>query len=190
MGTTVNNAPPGAASGRRGLWLGIPPNVRLVIGGVLIGVAMFALPFAVREIEKETSLSLLFSLNVALLYVVLALGLNIVVGFAGLLDLGYAAFFALGAYTFGILTGPVHELGWSFWIAILFVPVVAALFGLIIGAPTLRLRGDYLAIVTLGFGEIVPNALRNMNDIHIPWRQLNHFNLTNGAQGLSPVGVP
>ncbi len=190
MGTTVNNAPTGAANGLRGLWLGIPPTVRLAIGGVLIGLAMFALPFAVRQVEKETSLSLLFSLNVALLYVVLALGLNIVVGFAGLLDLGYAAFFALGAYTFGILTGPVHNLGWSFWIAILFVPPVAALFGLIIGAPTLRLRGDYLAIVTLAFGEIVPNALRNMNDIHIPWLGLNHFNLTNGAQGLSPVGVP
>jgi branched-chain amino acid transport system permease protein len=112
------------------------------------------------------------------------------VGFAGLLDLGYAAFFALGAYSFGILTAPNLGLQWSFWICVLLAAPVAAVFGLIIGAPTLRLRGDYLAIVTLAFGEIVPNALRNLYDIHIPWLGINHFNLTNGTQGLNPVGKP
>src|SRR3972149_5165157 len=103
-----------------------------------------------------------------MLYVVLALGLNIVVGFAGLLGLGYAAFFALGAYSFGILTWPTHGLEWSFWIVILLVGPIAAFFGLVIGAPTLSLGGVYLAIVTLAFGEIVPNMLLNMSAINLP----------------------
>ena len=171
-------------------WLRLPNWARNTVLGVLGVAALVALPFVVRSVERGFTLSLLFSLNVALLYVVLALGLNIVVGFAGLLDLGYAAFFALGAYSFGILTWPTHGLEWSFWIVILLVGPIAAFFGLVIGAPTLRLRGDYLAIVTLAFGEIVPNALRNMSDINIPWLGLNHFNLTNGTQGLNPVGKP
>ncbi len=171
-------------------WQAVPQRVRQMVIYLLVGAILIALPFGVRSIERQHTLSLLFSLNVALLYVVLALGLNIVVGFAGLLDLGYAAFFALGAYTFGILTWPAHGLEWSFWIAILFVAPVAAFFGIVIGTPTLRLRGDYLAIVTLAFGEIVPNALRNMSNIHIPWLGLYHFNLTNGTQGLNPVGKP
>jgi branched-chain amino acid transport system permease protein len=91
----------------------------------------------------------------ALLYAILALGLNIVVGYAGLLDLGYAAFFAVGAYSIGILT---TAFGWNFWAAI----PVAVLAGIIIGGPTLRLRSDYLAIVTLGFGEIVRITARNL----------------------------
>ena len=172
------------------LWLRVPEGARKVVLGMLVVTALIALPFAVQLVERGYTLSLLFSLNVALLYVVLALGLNIVVGFAGLLDLGYAAFFALGAYSFGILTWPTHGLEWSFWIVILLVGPIAAFFGLVIGTPTLRLRGDYLAIVTLAFGEIVPNALRNMSDINIPWLGLDHFNLTNGTQGLNPVGKP
>src|SRR3990172_8597029 len=88
------------------------------------------------------------------------------------------------------LTWPTHGLEWSFWIVILLVGPIAAFFGLVIGTPTLRLRGDYLAIVTLAFGEIVPNALRNMSDINIPCLGLDHFNLTNGTQGLNPVGKP
>jgi len=172
------------------LWLRVPEGARKVVLGMLVVTALIALPFGVQLVERGYTLSLLFSLNVALLYVVLALGLNIVVGFAGLLDLGYAAFFALGAYSFGILTWPTHGLEWSFWIVILLVGPIAAFFGLVIGTPTLRLRGDYLAIVTLAFGEIVPNALRNMSDINIPWLGLDHFNLTNGTQGLNPVGKP
>jgi len=110
----------------------------------------------------------------ALLYVVLALGLNTVVGYAGLLDLGYAAFFAVGAYTTGILT---QEFGVNFWLTIPFAVVAATCAGIIIGGPTLRLRSDYLAIVTLGFGEIVRIAARNLE-------------ITGRASGLSGIPNP
>ncbi|MEX0431276.1 branched-chain amino acid ABC transporter permease [Spiribacter insolitus] len=110
----------------------------------------------------------------ALLYVVLALGLNIVVGYAGLLDLGYAAFFAVGAYSIGILT---VQFDWNFWLAIPPALVAACLAGVIIGGPTLRLRSDYLAIVTLGFGEIVRFGARNLE-------------ITGRATGLSNIPEP
>ncbi len=110
----------------------------------------------------------------ALLYVVLALGLNVVVGYAGLLDLGYAAFFAVGAYTIGILT---HQFGISFWAALPFALIAAAAAGVIIGGPTLRLRSDYLAIVTLGFGEIVRFSARNLQ-------------ITGAASGISGIEQP
>jgi branched-chain amino acid transport system permease protein len=125
--------------------------------------------------------------------VVLALGLNIVVGYAGLLDLGYAAFFAIGAYTMGILNSPFHGIQLGFWPVMGLAAIVAAFFGMILGAPTLRLRGDYLAIVTLGFGEIVPIVFRNASELTIklgPLVLLDDFNLTNGVQGLNPVGRP
>lgn len=120
-------------------------------------------------------------------YVILAIGLNIVVGYAGLLDLGYAAFFAFGAYTIGLLTSPgsyfvqqgwVPEILQHFWSALALSWVVAAFFGVLLGTPTLRLRGDYLAIVTLGFGEIVPNFFLNADKI------------TNGTRGLNPIAKP
>ncbi len=125
-------------------------------------------------------------------YVLLALGLNIVVGFAGLLDLGYAAFFAIGAYTYSFLASPqlaiiskgqinIHL---SFWLIIFIAGIVSALFGALLGAPTLRLRGDYLAIVTLGFGEIVPAVFLNLNDIK-PIR-----GLTGGPDGISGIDPP
>ena len=110
----------------------------------------------------------------ALLYVVLALGLNVVVGYAGLLDLGFAAFFAVGAYTVGIAT--LH-FGLNFWLALPLAVAIAMLAGVIIGTPTLRLRSDYLAIVTLGFGEIVRIAARNLRE-------------TGGATGLSGIDSP
>lgn len=110
----------------------------------------------------------------ALLYVVLALGLNVVVGYAGLLDLGYAAFFAVGAYTVGILT---HTFGLDFWLTLPFAVGAAMIAGVIIGTPTLRLRSDYLAIVTLGFGEIVRFSARNME-------------ITGGASGISGIQQP
>jgi branched-chain amino acid transport system permease protein len=110
----------------------------------------------------------------ALLYVVLALGLNIVVGYAGLLDLGYAAFFAVGAYTVGILT---VQFGWNFWLTLPVAIAMATLAGIIIGTPTLRLRSDYLAIVTLGFGEIVRIGARNLQ-------------ITGAATGLSGIEQP
>lgn len=107
-------------------------------------------------------------------YVVLCLGLNIVVGFAGLLDLGYAAFFAVGAYTTGILTSHFHI---NFWLTIPAAMCCSALAGIVIGGPTLRLRSDYLAIVTLGFGEIVRIAARNLR-------------ITGGASGLIGIDRP
>ncbi|MGH8622071.1 MAG: ABC transporter permease subunit, partial [Burkholderiales bacterium] len=88
----------------------------------------------------------------ALLYVMLALGLNIVVGYAGLLDLGYVAFFAVGAYFYALLASPHFDLHLPFWLLLPAGAAIACVFGVLLGAPTLRLRGDYLAIVTLGFG--------------------------------------
>ena len=110
----------------------------------------------------------------ALLYVVLCLGLNIVVGYAGLLDLGYAAFFAVGAYTIGIVH---HTFGVDFWLTLPVAVAAAAAAGVIIGSPTLRLRSDYLAIVTLGFGEIVRIVARNLQ-------------ITGAASGISGIEQP
>src|SRR2546428_4200665 len=102
------------------------------------------------------------------IYMLMAIGLNVVVGFAGLLDLGYAAFFAIGSYTYALVASnhlgvtPIeHSLHVPFWLALFIGMFVAAGAGALLGAPTLRLRGDYLAIVTLGFGEIVPRVFRN-----------------------------
>jgi branched-chain amino acid transport system permease protein len=134
-------------------------------------------------IDRTLGIGRMGSLNPILIFMLLALGLNIVVGFAGLLDLGYAAFFAIGGYTVAFLTAPQSPLvqrGYvaDYWIALPIAFVVAAIFGLILGAPTLRLRGDYLAIVTLAFGEIVPQAIRNLEG------------LTNGTKGMNPIGRP
>lgn len=129
--------------------------------------------------------------DMALLYVLLALGLNIVVGYAGLLDLGYVAFFAIGAYMYGLLASP-HLTETFAWIGVMFpeglhaplwvvIPAAAGLagfFGLLLGAPTLRLRGDYLAIVTLGFGEIIRVFLNNLDQ---------PVNITNGPKGMSQI---
>jgi branched-chain amino acid transport system permease protein len=144
-------------------------------------------------VDAFLNLQLLNAVTDAAVLVILALGLNIVVGFAGLLDLGYAAFFAIGAYTTGVLTWPPHGLELNFWWAMWLSVPVAALFGILIGAPTLRVRGDYLAIITLAFGEIVPIAFRNMWQINLrlgDWTLVQNFNLTNGPQGLNPVGRP
>ena len=111
-------------------------------------------------------------------WVLLALGLNIVVGYAGLLDLGYAAFFAIGSYAFAILASGQFNIHLSFWILLPASALVAAVFGVLLGAPTLRLRGDYLAIVTLGFGEIVPKVVRNATP------------LTGGVNGIVGVDQP
>jgi branched-chain amino acid transport system permease protein len=111
-------------------------------------------------------------------FVLLALGLNIVVGFAGLLDLGYAAFFAIGSYTFAMLASPQFGIHVPFWVMLFVASGVAAIFGILLGAPTLRLRGDYLAIVTLGFGEIVPQTFLNLSQ----W--------TNGPNGIGTLDQP
>jgi ABC-type branched-subunit amino acid transport system permease subunit len=111
-------------------------------------------------------------------FVLLALGLNVVVGLAGLLDLGYAAFFAIGSYAYAYSASPFSHLDVPFWPMLLVGAMVAATFGILLGAPTLRLRGDYLAIVTLGFGEIVPVVF------------LNSDTYTNGTNGISAVYQP
>jgi branched-chain amino acid transport system permease protein len=113
--------------------------------------------------------------TLVLIYVMLGLGLNIVVGFAGLLDLGFVGFYAVGAYTYALL---YHWAGWGFWEALPFAGAMAALFGFLLGFPVLRLRGDYLAIVTLGFGEIIRLLLINL------------YSLTGGPDGISGIPKP
>jgi branched-chain amino acid transport system permease protein len=111
-------------------------------------------------------------------FVLLALGLNIVVGFAGLLDLGYAAFFAIGSYAFAMLASPQFGIHVPFWALLFIASGIAAVFGILLGAPTLRLRGDYLAIVTLGFGEIVPQTFQNLAQF------------TGGPNGIASLDQP
>ena len=149
----------------------IPPWVRWL----LLAVCLLALPFLTEALLGRAWVRVI---DVALLFVMLALGLNIVVGYAGLLDLGYVAFFAVGAYTYALLASPQFGLHWPFWLAVPLAALVAALFGVLLGAPTLRLRGDYLAIVTLGFGEIIRIFLNNLN---------RPVNITNGPQGITLI---
>jgi branched-chain amino acid transport system permease protein len=181
-------------------WSRLPPARQTLLGWALAFALLAVLPFV------DSNGGDLDGFANAGTYVLLALGLNIVVGFTGLLDLGYAAFFALGAYTYGLAAsfqlkipwsvlwlpfswlgqvsqvqfGPIQvaQLHFSYWIMLPIAALVCAGFGLMFGAPTLRLRGDYLAIVTLGFGEIVPIVLRNASAV------------TNGAQGLPGVRTP
>ena len=125
----------------RGAWVGL----------ALVAVALIALPFVLTGIGTAW----VRITNLAILFVLLSLGLNIVVGFAGLLDLGYIAFYAVGAYTYAVLASPHFNLHLPFWVILPIGAAVACFFGIVLGTPTLKLRGDYLAIVTLGFGEIV-----------------------------------
>ncbi|MBU2953475.1 high-affinity branched-chain amino acid ABC transporter permease LivM [Marinobacter sp. F3R08] len=137
---------------------------------VLTGIVILALfwPFFVSRGSVDLA-------TLVLIYVMLALGLNVVVGLAGLLDLGYVAFYAVGAYTFALLS---QYTGISFWLALPIGALLAALFGLVLGFPVLRLRGDYLAIVTLGFGEIIRILLNN-------WTTL-----TGGPNGIGGIPDP
>ncbi len=144
------------------------------IGVVLIAIALAVIPFALADIGTAW----VRITNLALLYVLLSLGLNIVVGFAGLLDLGYIAFYAVGAYTYALLASPQFGVHWPFWAILPIGALVACFFGVLLGTPTLKLRGDYLAIVTLGFGEIVRIFLNNLSQ---------PVNITNGAQGIVQI---
>jgi branched-chain amino acid transport system permease protein len=150
-------------------------------------LALLVLPFAAGAFGNAW----VRIIDFALLYVLLALGLNIVVGYAGLLDLGYIAFYALGAYLYALLASPhlsEHFAAFALafpgglhvpiWFVLPLAAAFAALFGVLLGAPTLRLRGDYLAIVTLGFGEIIRIFMQNLNA---------PLNITNGPQGINLV---
>ncbi|PSJ57178.1 high-affinity branched-chain amino acid ABC transporter permease LivM [Kumtagia ephedrae] len=144
-------------------------------GTKLAILALFLYPiFILWAVGLQGSLKWVDNFGIQILiYVMLAWGLNIVVGLAGLLDLGYVAFYAVGAYSYALLG---TELGWSFWILLPAAGIMAAFWGVILGFPVLRLRGDYLAIVTLAFGEIIRLVLIN-------WREV-----TNGSAGIS--GIP
>jgi len=143
-------------------------------GAALVGAALAGLPFALALVGT----SWVRIADFAILYVLLALGLNIVVGFAGLLDLGYIAFYAVGAYTYALLASPHFGLHLPFWAILPIGALLAAFFGALLGAPTLKLRGDYLAIVTLGFGEIVRIFLNNLS---------RPVNITNGPIGIARI---
>ena len=134
----------------------------------LVVLGLFIWPFMVSRGSVDLA-------TLALIYVMLGLGLNIVVGFAGLLDLGYVAFYAVGAYTYALLS---EYYGLSFWACLPIAGLMAATFGCILGFPVLRLRGDYLAIVTLGFGEIIRILLNNWTDV------------TGGPNGISGIEKP
>lgn len=147
-------------------YLTLPKTQRWVILGLVV-VALIWPFFGSRGAVDIATL--------ILIYVLLGLGLNIVVGLAGLLDLGYVGFYAVGAYSYAMLS---HYLGWSFWVCLPIAGLMAATFGFLLGFPVLRLRGDYLAIVTLGFGEIIRLFLRNLTD----W--------TGGPNGISNIPKP
>ncbi|MBE0623937.1 MAG: ABC transporter ATP-binding protein [Burkholderiales bacterium] len=144
------------------------------LGVALIALTLIGLPFALSSVGTAW----VRIANLAILFTFLALGLNIVVGFAGLLDLGYIAFYAVGAYAYALLASPHFDLHLPFWVILPIGALVACLFGVLLGAPTLKLRGDYLAIVTLGFGEIVRIFLNNLSQ---------PVNITNGPQGISRI---
>jgi branched-chain amino acid transport system permease protein len=143
---------------------------RIALG--IFGIVLVAFPFV-----DPNNAHVDFLANAGA-FILLALGLNIVVGFAGLLDLGYAAFFAIGSYSYAMLASQQFGVHIPFWLMLLIAPAIAAIFGILLGAPTLRLRGDYLAIVTLGFGEIVPQTFLNLSQY------------TNGPNGISSLDQP
>ncbi|HET9045955.1 MAG TPA: ABC transporter ATP-binding protein [Casimicrobiaceae bacterium] len=140
----------------------------------LIAIALVVLPFVLTGIGTAW----VRITNLAILFVLLSLGLNIVVGFAGLLDLGYIAFYAVGAYVYALLASPHFGLHLPFWAILPVGALVACMFGVLLGTPTLKLRGDYLAIVTLGFGEIIRIFLNNLSQ---------PVNITNGPQGITLI---
>ena len=150
----------------------VPPKVWA--GVALIAIALLLLPFAAGLVGQAW----VRILNFAMIYTMLALGLNIVVGFAGLLDLGYIAFYAVGAYMYALLASPHFDIHLPFWVIIPMGAGLACIFGVLLGAPTLKLRGDYLANVTLGFGEIIRIFLNNLNA---------PVNITNGPQGVNLI---
>ncbi len=172
-------------AGLRAIWETGPRKTPNAVVYLVLTFGALVFPIGAQIITRGSGSFLISQAADAGVYVLLAIGLNVVVGFAGLLDLGYAAFFAIGAYTYAFVASdhtaftPIGQaIHISFFIALLLGMFVAAAAGAILGAPTLRLRGDYLAIVTLGFGEIVPRLFRNAST----W--------TSGVNGISALDTP
>jgi branched-chain amino acid transport system permease protein len=191
----------------RAQWNRLPRRVRGPAFPALVIVLAFLYPYYNESLPDIPLFGPFPSVDTAVtmtIFIMMAIGLNIVVGYAGLLDLGYVAFYAMGAYTAAWFASPhfsesvgSKHLGAvgvnpgaegfhvSIWIVVFVAAIFTAIIGVIIGLPTLRLRGDYLAIVTLGFGEIMPQIARNGDNLFE-----TGFNLTNGAQGINPVDPP
>ena len=153
-------------SDKAGNFLTLPSTQRWFLIALVIGALVWPFFGSRGAVDIATLI---------LIYVMLGLGLNIVVGLAGLLDLGYVGFYAVGAYTYALVQ---HYFGLGFWVCLPLAGLASATFGFLLGFPVLRLRGDYLAIVTLGFGEIIRLLLRNMTDI------------TGGPNGISNIEKP
>jgi branched-chain amino acid transport system permease protein len=188
----------------RQTWLSIPEVIRRPIPlAIVLGLAL-SYPFIYKDLKGFGELGDFFpalgSVVIILVFTMMAVGLNVVVGYSGLLDLGYVAFYAAGAYTAGWLASghfqqvnihfgsagiapDVAGIHISLWLVLLIAGIFTAVTGILIGLPTLRLRGDYLAIVTLGFGEIIPQVVRNGDNF-------GGFNLTNGTFGINPIDSP
>jgi branched-chain amino acid transport system permease protein len=185
-------------------WQSIPEPIRRPIPLLIVLVGALLYPFIYQDLRSLGEIGDFFpqlgSVVIILVFTMMAVGLNIVVGYSGLLDLGYVAFYAAGAYTAGWLasgqfeqvnlhfgssgiSSDVNGIHVSLWLAFLIAGAFTAITGILIGLPTLRLRGDYLAIVTLGFGEIIPQVVRNGDDF-------GGFNLTNGTFGINPIDSP
>jgi branched-chain amino acid transport system permease protein len=190
----------------RAQWRRLPRRVRSAALPTSVIVLAFLYPYyrsSLPEIPLFGPFPTVDTAVTMVIFIMMAIGLNIVVGYAGLLDLGYVAFYAVGAYTaawfasphfgesltfhFGSVGVNPNAAGFhvSIWIVIFIAAILTAFIGVLIGLPTLRLRGDYLAIVTLGFGEIMPQIARNGDNLFG-----TGFNLTNGAQGINPIDPP
>jgi len=215
--TTTAAAPPPLTSVRDATEHARRSNRRWSIGLMVVALVLFVLYWKVLpEVGGETATFFRKWLSVSaasemVLWVTFALGLNIVVGYAGLLDLGYVAFWAIGGYCAGWFMSPfasemMNDKSWNglkfsllghppaiegldrgihinFWLVLPIAGLVCAFFGILIGAPTLRLKSDYLALVTLGFGEIIPQVFRNGERLG----SSGNFNLSNGDKGITPV---
>ena len=184
IGQTVRDALSTASQRAERAYGSVPNMLRLAIfAAFLIGVPFYVSPFS-GEVLFDNRWLVMFRL--VGLYIMLGIGLNIVVGYAGLLDLGYVAFFASGAYLYALLASPVspaidfpiEDAVWLFWILLPIALVFGAIVGVLLGIPVLPLRGDYLAIVTLGFGEIIRLFL------------INKDNIFGGSQGLYRIQPP
>jgi branched-chain amino acid transport system permease protein len=210
----MSENPASEARGRRRLagpsatlgkgWDLVPRRLREQLPLLIVLVLAVSYPYIVGDLQSLSTIGDFVPpvgyMVTILVFTMMAVGLNVVVGYSGLLDLGYVAFYAVGAYTAGWLaSGQFQQVTFHFgsvgitkeatgihvslWLVLIVAGIVTGLAGILIGLPTLRLRGDYLAIVTLGFGEIVPQVVRNGDDF-------GGFNLTNGTFGINPIDSP